>query len=131
VDFGQYYDNPWLYRIAVQLGERILDPIVLTDVCRKVVHESKSGSPDQGAALTVIAYQLLQSGNIHIQDVATLRKDINEYNKSYDQSNPHAYRWFISLNYVTARLLLAIGNRLDAFNIFLACSVNYCMNYRY
>ncbi|MEO8400417.1 MAG: class I SAM-dependent methyltransferase [Gammaproteobacteria bacterium] len=122
VSFEKYYDNPWLYRVMVQLGERLSDQNVLLSFCGTVIQSAKTGSADQGAALCVIAYQLLESGNVTLQSVATIARGINEFDQAFDRNNPHAFRWAVSLHYVGGRLLLALGNRDDALTNFLTCA---------
>lgn len=122
VRFEKYYDNPWLYRVIVQLGERLSDRSVLTEFAAKVAGESRTGSADQGAALCVLCYQLLESGHVTYKDVAALVSIINAYEQAYDRDNIHAFRWAVSLHYVGARLLLALGKRQEAMAAFLACA---------
>lgn len=122
IDFEKYYDNPWLYRTMVQLGERIVDKNILTEFCVKIAAEARPGSAEHGAALCVICYQLLESGQIGLQDVVILVNAINNYEQAYDKTNPHAYRWAVSLHYVGAKLLLCIGKRDEALSAFLTCA---------
>jgi len=122
VYFEKYYDNPWLYRVMVQLGERLIDRDVLFDFCSKVEKEAKVGSADQGAALCVLCYQLFESNRINIEYLSTLLDRINAFIDVYDRNNLHAYRWAISLHYIVARLLLMIGNRDEALSAFLSCA---------
>jgi ubiquinone/menaquinone biosynthesis C-methylase UbiE len=122
VAFEKYYDNPWLYRIMVQLGERLTDRQVLANFCSKIAVEARAGSADQGAALCVLCYQLLESGNVTLTTTNKLIECINQYDAAYDHSNPHAFRWAMSLHYVAARLLLALGKRQDAKTVFLTCA---------
>jgi ubiquinone/menaquinone biosynthesis C-methylase UbiE len=122
IDIAKYYDNPWLYRTMVQIGERLADRQVLSDFCSKVAREARAGSADQGAALCVIAYQLLESGDIKINDVIVLIDFINTFERSCDHTNLHAYRWLISLHYVGARLLLTLGKRDEAVLAFAQCA---------
>lgn len=122
VDFASHYDNPWLYRVMVQLGERINDKHALMRFCSEIAQASKMGSADQGAALCVVCYQLLESGNVTHEDVLTLIEFINAYDQAYDKNNPHAYRWAVSLHYVCARLLLLLGKHEEAKATFLTCA---------
>lgn len=122
VDFGKYYDNPWLYRVMVQLGERLTDKKILTDFCLKVIETARLGSADQGAALCIICYQLLESGNVSYKDVESMINLFNAYDEAYDKQNPHAYRWSVSLHYVGGRLLLALGKRQEAHAAFMTCA---------
>lgn len=122
VDFEKYYDNPWIYRAMVQLGERVSDRQALTKLCVSVSTQSRLGSADQGAALCVLCHQLLESGYITFQNVVGLVSSINLFDQKFDRDNLHAYRWNISLHYVAARLLLCVGNIDDALNTFLTCA---------
>lgn len=122
VDFASHYQNPWLYRVMVQLGERIQDKHVLMNFCSEIAQSAPMGSADQGAALCVVCYQLLESGNVTYEDVVALIEFINTYDQAYDKENPHAYRWAISLHYVCARLLLLLGKREEAKSTFLTCA---------
>lgn len=122
IRFEDFYDNPWLYRTIVQLGERIADRSVLIDFCAKVAGEARPGSADQGAALCVLAYQLFESGYITSQAVTSIVQGINDYVAALDDNNPHAYRWSLSLHYVGGRLLLAMGKREEALAALLACA---------
>ncbi|MDR3477833.1 MAG: methyltransferase domain-containing protein [Gammaproteobacteria bacterium] len=122
VDFEKFYDNPWLYRVLVQQGIRLLDDNTLLTFCIEVANESRKGSADQGAALCVIGYRILESGHIQLEDLVKFAKHVNDYEAAHDPSNIHAYRWNLSLHYVSARLLLAIGQRDEALNAFLACA---------
>lgn len=122
VYFEKYYDNPWLYRVMVQLGERLIDRDALFDFCSRVEKESKVGSADQGAALCVLCYQLFESNRISLDYFSAIVERINAFENAYDRKNLHAHRWAISLNYIAARLLLMIGNRDEALKIFLKCA---------
>lgn len=122
IDFAKSYDNPWLYRAMVQLGERITDQKTLVNFCIKVACSVRPGSAEQGAALCVICYQVLESGRISTQEMAELTNSINSFCEKYDPSNLHSYRWAVSLHYVAARLLLLFGNREDALTTFITCA---------
>jgi len=122
VDFGKYYANPWIYRTMVQLGERIANRDILILFCVSIANELPPGSPDHGAALCVLSYQILESGLINTQDVQKLISAINKFDENYDRQNPHAWRWAISLHYVGARILLMTGNREDALATFITCA---------
>jgi 2-polyprenyl-3-methyl-5-hydroxy-6-metoxy-1,4-benzoquinol methylase len=122
VNFEKYYDNPWIYRVMVQLGERLIDRDVLFDFCSKVEKDSRIGSADHGAALCVLCYQLFESNQINLDYFTAIVERINLFENSYDRNNIHAYRWLVSLNYIAARLLLMIGNRDEALKTFLVCA---------
>lgn len=122
VAFEKYYDNPWLYRTLVQQGVRIMDDDTLGQLCIDVANTARPGSADHGAALCVLAYRLLESGYSSQDSFMKIAGAINKFDEAYDRNNPHAQRWAISLHFVAARLLLAIGNRDDAYTTFLTCA---------
>ena len=122
MDFAKYYDNPWIYRTAIQLGERIADREILMLFCVQIINNSRIGSADQGAALCVLAYQILETGQVAKDDLSKLVHNMNKYDAAYDRNNPHSLRWAISLHYVAARLLLMFGNRNEALTTFLTCA---------
>lgn len=122
VHFDKYYDNPWLYRIMIQLGDRINDRHKLSELCKFIAVNAKQGSADQGAALCVLGYQILESGLVTENDVMSIINFINQYDSTHDKSNPHSVRWNISLHYIAGRLLMAIGKHKDALPTFISCA---------
>jgi ubiquinone/menaquinone biosynthesis C-methylase UbiE len=118
----KYYDNPWLYRVMIQLGEQLSDRKMLVEFCAKIVQEARVGSADQGAALTVLASQLLSAYPLTENDVFGLIRLINAYEEAVNHDNLHASHWNTTLHYLAGRLLLSIGNRENALTAFLACA---------
>jgi FMN phosphatase YigB (HAD superfamily)/2-polyprenyl-3-methyl-5-hydroxy-6-metoxy-1,4-benzoquinol methylase len=108
VDFAQHFDNPWLYRPLVQLGERIRERGVLLDLAARTVDSARRDSADFGAALTVLAYAMMDERE------PALAGDVLSLAEQYVQlasDNPHVQRWQISAGYAAARLGLALGER--------------------
>jgi 2-polyprenyl-3-methyl-5-hydroxy-6-metoxy-1,4-benzoquinol methylase len=114
-DFAGHYDNPWLYRAMVQLGQRISDPAQLEQLCLAVMRESDPASADFGAALTVVGYQVL-SRQVTGQYLEVLSL-INDY-CTIDSSNPHVVRWQISAVFLGGRLCMELGERGEALAWF-------------
>lgn len=115
VDFGTYYDNPWIYRSIVQLGQRIENPALLTEACLAVLGASRISSPDFGAALCVLAYQVL-SRRDHEQ--ADNIRDIVDAYLEVCSENPHVRRWQVSLGFVAGLLCMMAGRRAEATGYF-------------
>lgn len=114
-DFGAHYDNPWLYRAMVQMGERIRDRDVLADLAARALGEVAPASADFGAALTVLAYTLLeQPDSPYVADALEL---VGQY-AQVDSDNPHVRRWQVSSVYAGAKLALAQGDREMARALF-------------
>ena len=114
VDFGTYYQNPWLYRAMVQNGERIRHEPTLLALSETVIATAAKGSADLGAALTVAGYQLLKNGEL--DNTGPLLAQIQEYIATNTQSG-HSLRWRISLAYLAALIHAARGEsqRAEAY----------------
>ena len=107
-EFGRHYDNPWLYRTMVHMGDRLRERSLLTDLAARALGTLPMASADFGAALTVLGYSLLeQSDCAHVDDLLPL---VDAY-LAQDLPNPHARRWQMSSAYVAGRLALARGER--------------------
>lgn len=122
IDFAKYYDNPWIYRTVVQLGERLSDRNMLMLLCVDLINNVRTGSADQGAALCVLAYQLLELGVVSASDFTRLISICNKFDEAYDRENVHAFRWALSLHFVIGRLMLLFGNRAEALQTFTICA---------
>jgi len=108
VDFAGGYDNPWLYRVMVQMGERLTDDAKLARLAEYVVVNARPGSADQGAALAVLGYRVLE--NRAANAVPTLIGAIaTYYGRGGDQ--PHVVRWRVSVAFLAGRLSELIGDR--------------------
>jgi ubiquinone/menaquinone biosynthesis C-methylase UbiE len=115
-DFGAHYDNPWLYRTLVQMGERLTDPGQLRALALDVLANSRNDSADVGAAATVLAYGLLAS-----EERFDFAGDVFSIADAYGSTptrNPHVLRWQISLAYAAALLALSVGDRERACAYF-------------
>lgn len=108
VDFANAYDNPWLYRSMVQLGERIGCPITLSRLAECVITDSRADSADRGAAIAVLGYRVLEMRMA--QSAPALIAKIEDYfaaTQNPDGRNdcpPHVVRWRVSLAFLAARL---------------------------
>lgn len=117
VDFSRYYDNPWLYRSLVQLGERVSDAGVLVRLAEQVLSSSRKSSSDYGAALCVLGYSQLNKQDFSQTAMAGLLKLIDKYLIN-DSQNPHVLRWQISLAYLGGVMTLRAGSHSDALDYF-------------
>jgi len=122
VDFAQAYDNPWLYRTMIQMGERIADPVKLAQLAEHVIADSLPDSADRGAALGVLGYRVLE---LRMRDaVAPLIDRIDSYWAATDSSGqpPHVVRWRISLAYLAGRLCELAEDRAGALEWYDLCA---------
>ncbi len=114
VDFGHAYDNPWLYRSMVQMGERVADDMTLARLAECVIEDAPAESADRGAALAVLGYRVLE---MRMPDLATnLLPHLMAYaGEPSDSATPaHVQRWRISLAFLAARLHELTGDRAAA-----------------
>lgn len=117
VDFSRYYDNPWLYRSMVQLGERVSETEVLVRLADQVLSSFRKGSPDYGAALCILGYSQLSKQDASQSAMVELMKLIDEYLIN-DNQNPHVHRWQISLAYLGGIVNLRAGCYDKALDYF-------------
>ena len=108
VDFAAGYDNPWLYRILVQMGERLTDDGKLARLADYVAANARPGSADQGAALAVLGYRVLEN---RARDVVPMLVGAIEAYWSQGGDEPHVVRWRISLAFLAGRLSELTGER--------------------
>lgn len=121
--FRRDYDNPWLIKSLVARGHRAIDSEVLSQFANQTLaaQQLRDARPDAGAALCVLAYQVLG-------DAAADRSTIDQAIASADEycsvftANPNSMRWQVSLHYVVACLLQATGRREQASARFRRCA---------
>ncbi|WP_084583265.1 hypothetical protein [Sphingomonas azotifigens] len=111
VAFAEGYDNPWLYRTMVQMGERLADADLLVRLAEHVASEARPGSADQGAALAVLGYRVLEARAADV--VPVLLGAFNDYWQQGGDS-PHVVRWRVSLAFLAGRLAELLGERAIA-----------------
>jgi len=114
VDFGAAYDNPWLYRSLVQMGERLNHEVKLARLAECVIEDSRPDSADRGAAIAVLGYRILEMRRADL--AAVILPPIEAYvGQPIDQSTPvHVRRWRISLAFLAGRLSELREQREDA-----------------
>jgi hypothetical protein len=120
VDFAHYYDNPYLYRSMVQMGERIRDDEKLLTLARWVMDNARSNSADRGAAICVFGYQALEKREMETakNTLDSIRDYIRE--TSEENKNPHVLRWRLSLTFLAGKISELLGERANAANWYHA-----------
>ncbi len=111
VDFGAAYDNPYLYRSMVQMGERIGHDMSLARLAECVIEDSRPDSADRGAAIAVLGYRILE---LRLENlVPTIMPLIGAYVDLpvTAETPPHVSRWRISLAFLGGRLNELTGER--------------------
>lgn len=108
VSFAQGYDNPWLYRTMVQMGERLVDEDLLVRFAEYIASNARAGSADQGAALAVLGYRVLEARAAEL--VPVMLDSFDGYWRQGGDS-PHVVRWRVSLAFLAGRLAELVGER--------------------
>lgn len=107
--YGRDYDNPWLVRSMVDTGHRLREEDALTALAEAVCASAAPDAPDRGAALCVLAYQLLASGAPPTAPIDDLAARIEAY-MAAGPATPHGQRWTVSLLFALAKLWLGHGD---------------------
>lgn len=122
VDFGAAYDNPWLYRSMVQMGERLSDEVMLARLAECVIEDSPNGSADRGAALAVLGYRVLERRMIDAVPGLVALIDAYAEPTGANDSSAHVGRWRISLSFLAGRLSELVGDREAAKSWYDRCA---------
>lgn len=114
VDFGAAYDNPWLYRSMVQMGERLADDVKLARLAECVIEDSREDSADRGAAIAVLGYRVLEMRRGDLAEAVLPLIAAYVDRPLTDDVPVHVRRWRISLAFLAGRLNELAGHRDDA-----------------
>lgn len=107
--FARDYSNPWLIRSMVDIGHRLRRTDALVRLAEAVAQQSPPSSPDVGAALCVLGYQLLSRSDVKAAEIDTLADQVKSYLVRSLES-PHGSRWRVSLLFVLGKLWMAHGD---------------------
>lgn len=117
--FARDYDNPWLVRSMVSIGQRATGDLLFS-IAARAVNECRAGSPDMGAAMCVLGYRLLDSPECSAEGIAETLNRVRAFDTAADPS-PHAQRWKCSCWFVVGRLLMSVGGTTGAREAFEKC----------
>jgi len=120
-NFERDLDNPWLARSMIARGLRSSNREVVAEIASRTLESARPGSSDEGAALCVLGYRLLESDTPDPERVDELLARIEQYQRRADDT-PYAHRWRISTEYVAGRLLMARGRMDEAYRRLRACA---------
>lgn len=121
VSYAEEYANPWLGLSMITIGQRASSPLLRGQFAAHVLEQAATGSADEGAALCVQAYALLDSPLPPAVEVDALLARIDAYVDAPGNGRM-ALRWRVSLAYVKATLLRAQGRLEAALEAFVACA---------
>lgn len=117
---GRSMANPWLFRSMVTIGTRMNNDAELGGLQARVLQEAPHDSAEYGAALCGHAYRVLAVRAAE-ETVRTCVAEIQAYIDSGNENAQHL-RWSISLSYVAAKLLQAVGDLEHAENWAVKCA---------
>jgi SAM-dependent methyltransferase len=103
-DFRAHYDNPYLYRMMVQMGERLRADDILFQLALMTSNNARPDSPDRGGAIAVLGYMVLEGRSL--DDVGNVMGLIEDYAQAAAGSaDPHTARWRLSHAFLAAKLM--------------------------
>lgn len=126
--FARDYANPWLIRGIVEFPFRNKSAFHLKQYSHQVLEQSDPESPDYAAALAVLGYQLLSSGNDSDNIFAKILNFCSEVSR-IDHPSPHQYRWFISLSTLLGLICNKNDDKLNALIYFSHAANSYVDNF--
>ncbi|MDR6673330.1 methyltransferase domain-containing protein [Xanthomonas sp. 1678] len=121
VQYAQEYANPWLGLSMITIGQRASSAALRGRYAASVLKQAAAGSADEGAALCVQAYALLESVLPSSTTVDALLGRIDNYIQAPGEGRM-VLRWRVSLAYVKAAVLRAQGKLDAAIDAFVACA---------
>jgi len=121
VQYAEEYANPWLGLSMITIGQRASSPVLRGQYAASVLEQAAVGSADEGAALCVQAYALLESSLPPSTVVDALLARIDAYLQAPGEGRM-VLRWRVSLAYVKAAVLRAQGKLDAAIDAFVACA---------
>jgi len=121
VQYAEEYANPWLGLSMITIGQRASSAALRGRYAANVLTQAAAGSADEGAALCVQAYALLESALPSSTLVDALLVRIDYYLQAPGEGQM-VLRWRVSLAYVKAAVLRAQGKLDAAIDAFVACA---------
>ncbi len=118
--FGRDYRNPWLVRGMVDIAHRLQAPGALHVLAEEVAATAALDTADAGAALCVLAYQMLDAPETTCAAVEALDRRVMVY-LDEDPPSPHGQRWCVSLQFVLGRLWMGVGDFARAAESLEGC----------
>lgn len=121
VQYAEEYANPWLGLSMITIGQRASSASLRERYAASVLTQAAAGSADEGAALCVQAYALLESSLPSSTLVDALLVRIDNYLQAPGKGRM-VLRWRVSLAYVKAAVLRAQGKLDAAIDAFVTCA---------
>jgi glycosyltransferase involved in cell wall biosynthesis/ubiquinone/menaquinone biosynthesis C-methylase UbiE len=122
------YQNPWLVKGLVTIGHRIDNPDLLQSISYQVALDSPDNTPDQGAGLCVLGYQLYGDEAASFEDIESFDAQCQSYLDA-EQTSPQQLRWQVSLCYLLAQIWQKWGRSEKAIAYYQRCVAFDCTRY--
>lgn len=123
--FARDYANPWLIRGIVEFPFRNRSIFHLKQYSHQVLEHSDPDSPDYAAALAVLGYQMLSSGD-DSDDIYSKMLYFCLNISRMANPTPHQYRWFISLSTLLGLICNKNNDKVNAL-IHFSHAANSCV----
>jgi len=122
VAFARDYENPWLVHSIVSLGWCSRNQSQRASIAKHVLAMSTANSPDTGAALCILGYDMLINPNeLTLAKVHPYALRVKEF-IDLGGLNSNYIRWVTSLWYVLGLLWKAVGDLEKSLQSFLNCA---------
>lgn len=120
IDYAGSYHNPWLMHAMVNVTWRLRNGAELEKLAERIMEFSPGESNDHAAALGVKAYRVLGREPVDATLATQLIARIDEV-VARPPDGAMALRWKVSLLFVKAKLLQAVGRLAEARASFQEC----------
>lgn len=119
--YSDFFANPWLMHAMVNYGYRLKNEQALENLALNVMAISPTNTNDYAAALCVKAYRILDRSS---QDTAPVVETIRQIDAviATPPESAMGLRWKVSLLFIKAKLLQALGHLEQAKVAFVECA---------
>lgn len=121
IRYAESYHNPWLMHSMVNVTYRLKNEDALTKLANELMSIVPKISNDYAAALCIKAYRILDHSFHNSDEVDEIIAQIDGVITN-PPPDPMGVRWKVSLLFIKAKLLQALGHLEKAKMIFVECA---------
>jgi len=121
IRYSESFINPWLMHAMVNYTYRLRNQSVLNDLTLKIMALNDIKSNDYAAALCVHCYLVLENSLKSYSEISTLINTVNSFT-ALPTKDLMGVRWKVSLLFVKAKLLQAVGSMELAMKAYMECT---------